>query len=151
MSSDLRSGCPIAASLDILGDRWTLVVLRDMLLGGSTRFSEFAADESIATNILTDRLHRLVDSGLVEKASATKALASASNEGASATATLLRMPVKTCPMLTSASSERRIAAMASLSSTAPSRSACSPRRPISAPPFARSGISRVASDAMASR
>ena len=67
MSSDLRSGCPIAASLDILGDRWTLVVLRDMLLGGRTRFSEFAADESIATNILTDRLHRLVDSGLVEK------------------------------------------------------------------------------------
>ena len=67
MTGELRSGCPIAASLDILGDRWTLVVLRDMLLGGRTRFSELAVDESIATNILTDRLHRLVDSGLVEK------------------------------------------------------------------------------------
>jgi DNA-binding HxlR family transcriptional regulator len=69
MTTDLRSGCPIAASLDILGDRWTLVVLRDLLLGGSTRFSEFAVDESIATNILTDRLHRLLESGLVEKSS----------------------------------------------------------------------------------
>lgn len=69
MNSDLRSDCPIAASLDILGDRWTLVVLRDMLLGGITRFSDFAVDESIATNILTDRLHRLVDSGLIEKTS----------------------------------------------------------------------------------
>ncbi len=69
MTSELRSDCPIAASLDILGDRWTLVVLRDMLLGGRSRFSELAADESIATNILTDRLHRLVDSGLIEKSS----------------------------------------------------------------------------------
>ena len=69
MTTELRSECPIAASLDILGDRWTLVVLRDMLLGGRSRFSEFAADESIATNILTDRLHRLVDSGLIEKSS----------------------------------------------------------------------------------
>ena len=61
MTHELRSGCPIAASLDILGDRWTLVVLRDLLLGGRTRFSELAVDESIATNILTDRLHRLVE------------------------------------------------------------------------------------------
>ncbi|QOD93707.1 helix-turn-helix domain-containing protein [Chryseoglobus sp. 28M-23] len=67
MTHELRSGCPIAASLDILGDRWTLVVLRDMLLGDRTRFSELAVDESIATNILTDRLHRLVEGGLVEK------------------------------------------------------------------------------------
>ncbi len=69
MTTDLRSACPIAASLDILGDRWTLVVLRDMLLGGRSRFSEFAVDESIATNVLSDRLHRLVECGLVEKSS----------------------------------------------------------------------------------
>ena len=67
MTTELRSDCPIAASLDILGDRWTLVVLRDMLLGGLSRFSEFAVDESIASNILTDRLHRLVDGGLIER------------------------------------------------------------------------------------
>lgn len=48
MKHELRSGCPIAASLDILGDWWTLVILRDMLIGGSSRFSEFAVDESIA-------------------------------------------------------------------------------------------------------
>ena len=63
MTTDLRSACPIAASLDILGDRWTLVVLRDMLLGGRSRFSEFAVDESIATNVLSDRLHRLYSMG----------------------------------------------------------------------------------------
>lgn len=67
MKHELRSGCPIAASLDILGDRWTLLVLRDMLLDGRSRFSELAANESIATNILSDRLGRLVRLGLIEK------------------------------------------------------------------------------------
>lgn len=67
MKHELRSGCPIAASLDILGDRWTLLVLRDMLLDGRSRFSELAANESIATNILSDRLSRLVHLGLIEK------------------------------------------------------------------------------------
>jgi DNA-binding HxlR family transcriptional regulator len=67
MKHELRSGCPIAASLDILGDRWTLVVLRDMLIGGSRRFPEFAVDEGIASNILSERLNRLVESGLIEK------------------------------------------------------------------------------------
>ena len=48
-----RSGCPIASSLDIIGDRWTLVVLRD-LLNGKSRFGEFlASPEGIATNVLT--------------------------------------------------------------------------------------------------
>jgi len=69
MKRELRSGCPIAASLDLLGDRWTLVILRDMLIGGSSRFSDFAVDESIATNILADRLHWLVEGGLIEKSS----------------------------------------------------------------------------------
>ena len=67
MSRDLRSDCPIAASLDIIGDRWTLLVLRDMLLGGKSHFSEFAEDESIATNILTDRLATLVDQEIIER------------------------------------------------------------------------------------
>lgn len=67
VSRDLRSDCPIAASLDIIGDRWTLLVLRDMLLGGKSHFSEFAENESIATNILTDRLATLVDQEIIER------------------------------------------------------------------------------------
>lgn len=66
-----RSCCPIACSLDIIGDKWTLLVVRDLLLGRS-RFKEFAASpEGIATNILTDRLMRLVDQGLVKRLPST--------------------------------------------------------------------------------
>ena len=50
-----RSDCPIAATLDLLGDRWTLVVLRDILLVHHYAFSQIAAKEGIATNILMDR------------------------------------------------------------------------------------------------
>ena len=67
VSRNLRSDCPIAASLDIIGDRWTLLVLRDMLLDGKSYFSEFAENESIATNILTDRLATLVDQEIIER------------------------------------------------------------------------------------
>lgn len=53
--------------MDILGDKWTLLVVRDLFLGRS-QFKDFAASpERIATNILTDRLTRLVDHGLVER------------------------------------------------------------------------------------
>lgn len=65
----LRSECPIASSLDILGDKWTLLVLRD-LLDGKTRFSQFErSPEGIPTNILTDRLRRLEAAGLIERVS----------------------------------------------------------------------------------
>lgn len=67
MKHELRSSCPIAASLDIFGDRWTLLILRDMLLSGHRHFSDFALDEGIATNVLTDRLNRLVALGMIEK------------------------------------------------------------------------------------
>ncbi len=60
-----RSTCPITCALDLLGDRWTLVVLRDLLLGGRTSFSEFAASEGIASNVLSDRLSRLEREGVV--------------------------------------------------------------------------------------
>jgi DNA-binding HxlR family transcriptional regulator len=61
-----RSPCPVAFSLDILGDRWTLLVIRD-LFSGRTRFKEFAASpEGIPTNILTDRLERLLARGIIE-------------------------------------------------------------------------------------
>ncbi len=62
-----RSDCPIAATLDLIGDRWTLVVLRDILLVHRYGFSEIAAKEGIATNIKVDRLDRLVEAGLLER------------------------------------------------------------------------------------
>lgn len=62
-----RSKCPIAASLDILGDKWILLLIRDLLTGKS-RFSEFRnSAEKISANILTDKLRRLTVAGLVEK------------------------------------------------------------------------------------
>lgn len=63
-----RSSCPIATSLDVIGDKWTLLVLRD-LLDGKTRFSEFErSPEHIPTNILTDRLRRLEQADIIARA-----------------------------------------------------------------------------------
>jgi DNA-binding HxlR family transcriptional regulator len=62
-----RSVCPIACSLDLFGDKWTLLIIRD-LLSGKSQFKEFlASPEKIATNILADRLARLASNGLVER------------------------------------------------------------------------------------
>lgn len=62
-----RSTCPVACALDIFGDRWTLLVIRDLILGRS-RFRDFAASpESVPTNILSDRLRRLLQHGIVEQ------------------------------------------------------------------------------------
>lgn len=62
-----RSPCPIASTLDIFGDRWTLVVVRD-LINGKRQFGEFIdSPERISSNILADRLKRLVTARLVEK------------------------------------------------------------------------------------
>jgi len=61
-----RSICPVACALDLFGDRWTLLLIRDMACGKSL-FKEFSASpERIATNILADRLERLVTGGLAE-------------------------------------------------------------------------------------
>lgn len=62
-----RSGCPIATSLEIVGDRWTLVLLRD-LINGKSRFKEFLeSPERITTNVLTDRLAAMEAAGLVDR------------------------------------------------------------------------------------
>ncbi len=62
-----RSGCPITNALDILGDKWTLLVIRDLALG-KKRYQEFmASSEGIASNILADRLKQLEASGLVTR------------------------------------------------------------------------------------
>ena len=64
----LRSRCPIAAALDILGDTWTLLVLRDLLFYDKHRFADFLdSPEGISTNILAERLKRLERCGLVER------------------------------------------------------------------------------------
>ena len=63
-----RSGCPISYTLDIFGDKWTILIMRDLLLYGKDSFSEFlCSDEKIATNILTDRLNVLLQEGFVTK------------------------------------------------------------------------------------
>lgn len=63
-----RSSCPINFGLEIFGDRWTLLILRDMLMVGKKTFKDFqASDEGIASNILTDRLQRLEQCGLILK------------------------------------------------------------------------------------
>lgn len=61
----MRSHCPINFGLELFGDRWTLLVLRDLLLKGKSRYKEFhASEEGIATNVLADRLERLTEIGL---------------------------------------------------------------------------------------
>lgn len=61
-----RSPCPVACSLDIFGDRWSLLVVRDLFMGRA-RFKDFTASpEGIPTNILTDRLERLLAHGIIE-------------------------------------------------------------------------------------
>lgn len=63
-----RSGCPISIALELLGDPWSLLVVRDLMFKGRRSFSEFlAGGEGIATNILADRLRRLEAGGIVEK------------------------------------------------------------------------------------
>jgi DNA-binding HxlR family transcriptional regulator len=61
-----RSGCPLNASVEMLGDRWSLLILRDMMLRGFHSYKEFLESyEGIATNILADRLRRLEAYGII--------------------------------------------------------------------------------------
>jgi DNA-binding HxlR family transcriptional regulator len=62
-----RSGCPVSISLEILGDRWSLLIVRDLMVRGFRTFREFQqSGEGIATNILSDRLQRLEAADIVE-------------------------------------------------------------------------------------
>lgn len=70
-TSKKRSICPVACTLDLIGDKWTLLVVRDLFCGKS-QFSEFArSPEKIATNILADRLEKLVRMKLAMRRPAT--------------------------------------------------------------------------------
>lgn len=61
-----RSGCPLNASVEILGDRWSLLIIRDMMLRGFRSYNQFLGSyEKIATNILADRLRKLEAHGII--------------------------------------------------------------------------------------
>lgn len=70
MDASHRSGCPINLTLEILGDRWSLIVIRDIMFGNRRHFRELLqnSEEGIASNILADRLKRLVERGLLTRA-----------------------------------------------------------------------------------
>ena len=69
MSAAQRSGCPINLTLEILGDKWSLLILRDMMFGNRRHFRELLrSEEGISTNILADRLKQLLQEGLITKA-----------------------------------------------------------------------------------
>ena len=68
MTQPRRSCCPIAATLDLIGDHWTLLIIRDMMFFNKQRFEEFLESaEGISTNILANRLKLLEEYGLIEK------------------------------------------------------------------------------------
>lgn len=69
MRDEQRSGCPINAAVEVLGDRWSLIVLRDVIFGGRRHFRELLAnsEEGIASNILSSRLKSLVANGLLTR------------------------------------------------------------------------------------
>jgi len=68
MEEARRSDCPISSGLDIFGDRWSLLVIRDLLFKGKTRYGEFLdSEEGVSTNILADRLRTLQMHGLIDK------------------------------------------------------------------------------------
>lgn len=68
MENNFRSGCPVASTLDIVGDKWSLLIVRDMLLQGKKNFKEFSASpERIAPGILSSRLKWLEENDLISK------------------------------------------------------------------------------------
>ena len=69
MDGEHRSGCPINLTLEVLGDRWSLIVIRDMMFGGRRHYRDLLShsQEGIASNILADRLKRLMAAGLITR------------------------------------------------------------------------------------
>ncbi len=68
MENNFRSRCPLTYALDIFGDKWSLLILRDIVFREKCHYQEFLnSEESISTNILADRLNKLQDHGLIQK------------------------------------------------------------------------------------
>ncbi|NEA42008.1 helix-turn-helix domain-containing protein [Streptomyces sp. SID11385] len=93
MREEPRSGCAINAAVEVLGDPWTLIVLRDVIFGGRRHFRELLArnDEGIASNILAARLRKLVGTGLLTRDEAPR--------GRKATYTLTEAGIQTLPVM----------------------------------------------------
>lgn len=73
MHNEKRSNCPVFKVLDLIGDKWSLLILRDIILRDKRFFNEFIeSDERIATNILSNRLAALESNGLINKVRDTK-------------------------------------------------------------------------------
>jgi DNA-binding HxlR family transcriptional regulator len=69
MSDDHRSGCAINLTLEVVGDKWSLLIIRDMIFGNRRHFREMLkSEEGISSNILADRLKMLVEQGIITKA-----------------------------------------------------------------------------------
>jgi len=70
MREDQRSGCPINLTLEVVGDKWSLLIIREMIFGNRRHFRELLtkSEEGIASNILADRLKTLVEQGIITKA-----------------------------------------------------------------------------------
>ena len=65
----LRSGCPVACALDIIGDHWSLLIIRDLMFMGRHEYKDMlAAEEGISSNILSDRLRKLEQAGMIASA-----------------------------------------------------------------------------------
>lgn len=88
-----RSGCAINAAVEVLGDAWSLIVLRDIVFGGRRHFRELLAknDEGIASNILANRLRNLVAEGLLTRDNASR--------GQRATYSLTESGIQTVPVM----------------------------------------------------
>jgi len=69
MHGEHRSGCPINLTLEVLGDRWSLIIIRDLMFGNRRHYRELLtlSDERIASNVLADRLKRLAKAGLLTR------------------------------------------------------------------------------------
>ena len=67
--SEIRSGCPINLTLEILGDRWSLIIVRDIMFGNRRHYGDLLklSEEGIASNILANRLDRLLQLGLLSR------------------------------------------------------------------------------------
>ena len=86
MRGDTRSTCPISTGLEVIGDRWTLLVVRDLMFAGKRHFREFLqSEEGISSNVLADRLNVLLENGLVTReddpSHAQKAIYSLTDKG----------------------------------------------------------------------
>lgn len=69
MARNTRSGCPINLAIELFGDRWTLLILRDIVFADRRHFGELlrGSDERITTSVLSDRLDRLLDAGILTR------------------------------------------------------------------------------------